>query len=99
HVVPIIFVPTGRGNACIKIVSSAQMPFADKCAMNAFIREALTDGMLGVAHRHAVAPNAVGMRIESGPDGRARRRANRLAIIGLLKANALRGNAIEVGSL
>ena len=64
--------------------------------MNAFVREALANGVRGVAERHAVSPDAVGVGRKPGPEGGAGGRTDGLAVVGALKTHTLRRNAVQV---
>ena len=72
------------------------MPLAHKSAVNAFVREALANGVGGIAEGHAVSPDPVCVGTKPGPQGGASGRPDRLAVIGALETDSLRRNAVEV---
>jgi hypothetical protein len=64
--------------------------------VNAVIGEALADGVSGFAEGHAVSPYAVGVGSNPGPEGRARRGANGLAVVSALVTYTLRRKTVKV---
>ena len=99
HIVPKGSIPSWRRHSGIEVICSREMPFAHKGAFDAAIMQSLADRMRRVSQRHAVRHHAVGMRIESRPDGRPCGRAHRLTVVGPVKSDTLCGKTIEIRSL
>jgi hypothetical protein len=67
--------------------------------VDALVGQPLPNGMHRIPERHTVAQNAAGMRIQPRPNRRARRRADRLAVVGSIETDSSRGDAIKVWRL
>lgn len=99
HVVPVMRVPSRLRNSGVEVVCSGQVPFADKGAVNPLITESLASRVRNVSDLHAVSPHSIGVGIEACPECGARRRTNRLAVIGALETHSLRGKSIQIPRL
>ena len=96
---PELLVPTVRAAARPEVVRAIQMPLADVRRMDALVAQALADGVHRLPERQAVGPHSIGMRKGAGKKRGARWRADRLAGISAVEADAALGHAIEIGSL
>ena len=98
-IVPAGWIPTGSGAAGAEIVRAIQVPLADVGGANAVVMQTLADRVHGLTQRQAIGPGAIRVRISAGEDRRASRRADRLASIGSVEADAACGDSIQVWSL
>jgi len=59
--------------------------------------QVLPQSMHGISKRHTVSPYSIGMRKQARPNARSGRSTYRLAIIGFVESNSLRGKAVKIG--
>ena len=96
HVIPIFRIPSFRAGAQAEVVASVQMPFPNVCCADAVVCETLSDGFYVGAQRDAVCKAAIGMGVCTGEQGRAGRAADRLTGVGILVADTVFRQTVQI---